>query len=83
MKISARNQLEGTISAVNEGPVSTEVTLDLAGGDKLVAVVTSESAKTRAAAFARRKSVRGGTRRARRDTCRSAGSPTPTSGSTR
>jgi molybdate transport system regulatory protein len=45
MKISARNQLEGTISAVNEGPVSTEVTLDLAGGDKLVAVVTSESAK--------------------------------------
>ncbi len=45
MKISARNQLEGTISAVNAGPVSTEVTLDLAGGDKLVAVVTSESAK--------------------------------------
>jgi molybdate transport system regulatory protein len=45
MKISARNQFEGTISAVNAGPVSTEVTLDLAGGDKLVAVVTSESAK--------------------------------------
>ena len=45
MKISARNQLEGTISAVNAGPVSTEVILDLAGGDKLVAVVTSESAK--------------------------------------
>ena len=45
MKISARNKLEGTISAVNAGPVSTEVVLDLAGGDKLVAVVTSESAK--------------------------------------
>ena len=45
MKISARNQLEGTISSVNSGPVSTEVVLDLAGGDKLVAVVTSESAK--------------------------------------
>jgi molybdate transport system regulatory protein len=45
MKISARNQFEGTISAVNAGPVSTEITLDLAGGDKLVAVVTSESAK--------------------------------------
>ena len=45
MKISARNQLEGMISTVNAGPVSTEVTLDLAGGDKLVAVVTSESAK--------------------------------------
>ena len=45
MKVSARNKLEGTISAVNSGPVSTEVVLDLAGGDKLVAVVTSESAK--------------------------------------
>jgi molybdate transport system regulatory protein len=45
MKVSARNQLEGTISAVNAGPVSTEVTVDLAGGDKLVAVITSESAK--------------------------------------
>jgi molybdate transport system regulatory protein len=45
MKISARNQLEGTISAVNAGPVSTEIILDLAGGDKLVAVVTSESAR--------------------------------------
>ena len=45
MKVSARNKLEGTISTVNPGPVSTEVVLDLAGGDKLVAVVTSESAK--------------------------------------
>ena len=45
MKVSARNKLEGTISAVNAGPVSTEIVLDLAGGDKLVAVVTSESAK--------------------------------------
>ncbi len=45
MKVSARNKLEGTISAVNGGPVSTEVVLDLAGGDQLVAVVTSESAK--------------------------------------
>ena len=45
MKVSARNKLDGTISAVTHGPVSTEVVLDLAGGDKLVAVVTSESAK--------------------------------------
>ena len=44
MKISARNRFEGTISAVTAGPVSTEVVLDLAGGDKLVAVVTSSSA---------------------------------------
>ena len=45
MNASARNQLEGTISAVNPGPVSTEVVLDLAGGDKLVAVVTTGSAQ--------------------------------------
>ena len=45
MKISARNKLEGTIASVHAGPVNTEVVLDLAGGDKLVAVVTSESAK--------------------------------------
>src|SRR5262245_34819046 len=45
MKVSARNKLDGTISAVTPGPVSTEVVLDLAGADKLVAVVTSESAK--------------------------------------
>ncbi len=45
MKISARNKLEGTISAITSGPVSTEVVLDLAGGDKLVAVVTASSEK--------------------------------------
>jgi molybdate transport system regulatory protein len=45
MKISARNKLEGTISAITSGPVSTEVVLDLAGGDKLVAVITSSSEK--------------------------------------
>jgi molybdate transport system regulatory protein len=45
MKVSARNRLEGAISAVTPGPVSTEVVLDLGGNDRLVAVVTSESAK--------------------------------------
>jgi molybdate transport system regulatory protein len=37
--------LKERFSAVNASPVNTEVVLDLAGGDKLVAVVTSESAK--------------------------------------
>lgn len=45
MKISTRNKFEGTLSSVNTGPVHTEVTLDMPGGDKIVAVVTSESAK--------------------------------------
>ena len=43
MKVSARNKLEGTISAVNAGPISTEIVLDLAGGDKLVAVAPPEA----------------------------------------
>jgi molybdate transport system regulatory protein len=46
MNISARNKLKGTISTVTPGPVNTEVVLDLAGGDRLVAVITTESAKT-------------------------------------
>ena len=46
MNVSARNKLQGTISTVNHGPVNTEIVLDLTGGDKLVAVVTTESAKT-------------------------------------
>ena len=44
MKVSARNKLEGTISTVKPGPVSTEVVMDLGGTDTLVAVVTTESA---------------------------------------
>ncbi len=46
MKVSARNKFEGTISSVNAGPVNAEVVIDLAGGDKLVAVVTAGSAKS-------------------------------------
>ena len=43
MKISARNQFEGQISALKSGPVNAEVTLALPGGDTLVAVVTQGS----------------------------------------
>lgn len=43
MKISARNVFEGRISALVPGPVNAEVTLTLAGGDMLVAVVTQAS----------------------------------------
>jgi molybdate transport system regulatory protein len=43
MKISARNVFEGTITAVKEGPISAEVELTLASGDKIVAGVTEGS----------------------------------------
>ncbi len=44
MKISARNVFEGQITKLVSGPVHTEVTLSLSGGDVLVAVVTQASA---------------------------------------
>lgn len=46
MKISARNVFTGKISAIQNGPVSTEVEVTVAGGDKIIAVVTHTSATT-------------------------------------
>jgi len=46
MKVSARNVLEGTVSALKEGAVNAEVDVTLGGGDKLAAVVTLESARS-------------------------------------
>ncbi|WP_088279945.1 molybdopterin-binding protein [Ideonella sp. A 288] len=45
MKVSARNVFEGRIQALVPGPVNTEVTLELPGGDALVAVITQASAR--------------------------------------
>lgn len=46
MKVSARNVLEGQVSAIREGVVNAEIELSLPGGDKVVAVVTQESVAT-------------------------------------
>jgi molybdate transport system ATP-binding protein len=43
MKSSARNQLVGTVTSVVPGAVNDEVELSLAGGQRIVAVVTRES----------------------------------------
>ena len=43
-KVSARNQLRGTVSRIVYGPVNAEVSVDLPGGSVLTAVVTKESA---------------------------------------
>lgn len=45
MKLSARNQLKGIIKEVKEGPVSTEVVIDVKGTE-VVSSITSGSAKS-------------------------------------
>lgn len=44
MKISARNALKGTIKAVMPGAVNTEVTVEVAPGLEVVAIITKASA---------------------------------------
>jgi molybdate transport system regulatory protein len=46
MKTSARNQFAGTVKAVTKGPVSTEVTIEVAPGVSVVAVISTVSAET-------------------------------------
>jgi len=45
MKISARNQLKGTVKMIKKGPVNTEVIITLQGGDDIVSVITTNSAE--------------------------------------
>jgi molybdopterin-binding protein len=45
MRISARNQLPGTVRTVTEGQVMAEVVLDVDGGHELVSAITAESAR--------------------------------------
>ena len=42
-KISARNIMCGTVSKIIEGPVSTEVDVEVGGGNTISAVITHES----------------------------------------
>lgn len=44
MKTSARNQLSGKVVELKQGAVNSEVILELAGGAKLVAVITNDGA---------------------------------------
>lgn len=43
MKTSARNLLHGRVAEIKEGPINAEVILDVAGGVRLVAIITRES----------------------------------------
>lgn len=46
MKISARNQIHGTVRSIKKGPVSTEVVIAIAGGNEIVSSITTTSAET-------------------------------------
>lgn len=46
MKISARNVLKGKVIAIKNGPVSTEVTIQVAPGIEVVSSITTGSATT-------------------------------------
>jgi molybdate transport system regulatory protein len=46
MQTSARNALRGTVTRVTDGAVNAEVSLGLAGGVEIVAIVTRESVAT-------------------------------------
>jgi molybdate transport system regulatory protein len=43
MKISARNQLAGTVKKIIRGAVNAEVVLELIGGETIVSIVTNEA----------------------------------------
>lgn len=43
MKLSARNQLKGTVTAVEKGPVSSKVKIDVGGGNTITSTITTET----------------------------------------
>ena len=46
MRISARNQLPGTVVAVEQGAVMSTVTVRLSGGEEVVAAITKDSVES-------------------------------------
>ena len=45
MKLSARNQIAGTIQTVKPGATTTHVTIEIAGGVTITASITNEAAE--------------------------------------
>ena len=46
MRLSARNQLKGTVKSITEGAVNNEVVLEVAPGVELTAVITKRSVES-------------------------------------
>ena len=45
MRLSARNQLRGTVASIDVGAVMATVTIQLEGGQEVVAAITKDSAE--------------------------------------
>ncbi|NYZ16753.1 TOBE domain-containing protein [Azospirillum sp. RWY-5-1] len=43
MKLSARNQIKGTVVSVDKGPVTAKVKIDVGGGTIITSTVTTET----------------------------------------
>ena len=46
MKISARNQLKGTVKSVTHGAVNSEVVIEVAPGVEVTSIITKTSAES-------------------------------------
>jgi len=46
MKLSARNVLQGKVVRIVHGAVNTEVEVELAGGERIISVITKASVDT-------------------------------------
>ena len=45
MRLSARNQFNGTVTAIKLGGVMAEIRVDIGGGHEMVSAITRESAE--------------------------------------
>ncbi len=45
LRLSARNQLKGTVESVTDGAVNSEIRVTLEGGERVVSIITMASAK--------------------------------------
>jgi molybdopterin-binding protein len=43
MKLSARNQLNGTVASVTKGATTSHVSVDIGGGQKVLSSITNEA----------------------------------------